>query len=119
MSKQKVMQLVEQWEAIPLCPEELWWLRTPRPQAEIQKDGSVKTIAGDDVTDHYQKGAQKVLDTIQDIWCTEVIFRSNSPSCGCGKIFDGAFSETLIDGDGICTKLLKENGITVLTENDL
>jgi uncharacterized protein YbbK (DUF523 family) len=40
---------------------------TPRPKAEIQKDGSVKTITGDDVTDQYQKGAQKVLEVLQDI----------------------------------------------------
>jgi len=45
--------------------------------------------------------------------------KQRSPSCGCGQIYDGTFSGTIIKGDGVTTKLLKENGIKVLTEDDL
>jgi len=114
-----VIQLVQQGEALPLCPEELWGLSTPRDEAEIQKDGCVKTITGLDVTKQYRLGAQKVLDVAKNMWCTEVIFRQKSPSCGCGEIFDGTFTEKLVHGDGICTQLLKENGVKVITEKDL
>ncbi|MCX6823105.1 MAG: DUF523 domain-containing protein [candidate division SR1 bacterium] len=116
---QQILQLVENQEAIPLCPEELGGLTTPREQAEIQQDGSVKTINGNDVTEKYLAGAQKVLELAKLMGCREVIFKSKSPSCGCGKIFDGTFSETLIAGDGICTKLLKDNHIKVITEENL
>jgi len=116
---QQIIQLVKNQEAIPLCPEELWWLSTPRQQAEIQPDGRVKTINGDDITEEYIAGAQKVLELAKLMWCREVIFKSKSPSCGCGKIFDGTFSDTLVAGDGICTKLLKDNHIKVITEADL
>lgn len=115
----KVIQLVEDGEAIPLCPEQLWGLPTPRAQAEIQKDGRVRDINGNDVTEKYLVGAERLLELAKLAWCREVIFRSKSPACGCGKIFDGNFTDTLIDGDGVCTKLLKEHHITVITENDL
>ena len=39
--------------------------------------------------------------------------------CGCGKIYNGNFSDTLIEGDGVTAILLKKNGIRVLTEEDL
>ncbi len=116
---EQIIQLVKDQEAIPLCPEELWWLSTPREQAEIQQNGRVKTINGDDITEKYLTGAQKVLELVKLIWCSEVIFKSKSPSCGCGKTYDGTFSDILVDGDGICTKLLKDNNIKVITENDL
>lgn len=51
--------------------------------------------------------------------CKEAILKSKSPSCGCGKIYDGTFSKKLIKGDGITTRLLKENGILVKTEEQI
>ena len=47
------------------------------------------------------------------------ILKQRSPSCGCGQIYDGTFSRTIIVGDGVTAKLLKENGIEVLSEDDL
>ncbi len=72
-----------------------------------------------DVTAQFERGALEVLRVAKQINCTEAILKANSPSCGSGKIYDGTFSGKLIDGDGVTTKLLKQNGIKVITENDL
>jgi len=42
---------------------------------------------------------------------------SRAPQCN-GQIYDGTFSQTLIDGDGVTTTLLKRNGIKVVNEED-
>lgn len=91
---------------------------TPRQPVE-QKDGRIITKDGNDLTDIYRDGANKVLELAQLHGVTSVILKQGSPSCGCGKIYDGTFSGTMIIGDGITTKLLKEHGIEVLTEDDL
>jgi uncharacterized protein YbbK (DUF523 family) len=114
---QKVMELVKQGKAIPICPEQLGGLSTPRTPAE-QKGNKVITKDGEDVTKQFNKGAQETLKIARLKSCTEAILKSNSPSCGCGKIYDGTFSGRLVDGDGITTKLLKKNKIKVITENE-
>ena len=50
--------------------------------------------------------------------CDTAILKSKSPACGKGKIYDGTFSGTLIDGNGITTDLLIKNGIKVYTEEE-
>ncbi|GAH68571.1 unnamed protein product, partial [marine sediment metagenome] len=49
----------------------------------------------------------------------EFIAKSNSPSCGCGSIYDGSFSKRLIKGNGVTVALFKRNGIKVIAENDI
>jgi uncharacterized protein YbbK (DUF523 family) len=115
---QKVIELVKQGRAIPVCPEHLGGLPTPREPAE-QKNGKIFTISGKDVTSQFAKGAQETLRIAKLAKCDKAIFKSKSPSCGSGKVFDGTFSGRLVDGDGITTKILKENGIKVVTENDI
>jgi uncharacterized protein YbbK (DUF523 family) len=115
---QKIIQLVEEWEAIPVCPEVLWWLSTPREIAERIGE-KVMTVSGKDITDSFVLWAKKALKIAQDNTCNEAILKFRSSSCGVGKIYDGNFTHTLIDGDWVFTELLKENGITVITENDL
>lgn len=44
--------------------------------------------------------------------------KSQSPSCGLARVYDGSFTGTLTSGDGIAASLLKDNGITVITEED-
>lgn len=114
----KVMKLVAEGEAIPVCPEQLGGLTTPRAQSEI-KNGKVFTISGNDVTPQCMKGAKDALKIAKLANCKEAILKSNSPSCGVGKIYDGTFSGKLISGDGIFTKLLKKNGIKVKTEKEI
>ncbi|MYG00326.1 DUF523 domain-containing protein [Candidatus Poribacteria bacterium] len=111
-------------ELIPVCPEEAGGLPTPRPAVEIVGgdgndvlDGKAKvmTADGQDKTEQFLKGAQHALELAQSQGATSVIFKSRSPSCGCGKIYDGSFSGTLITGDGVTAALLKRHGIKVIS----
>ncbi len=102
----------------PVCPEVLGGLPTPRVPAEIAGD-KVINRNGKDVTYEYKKGAEIALETALKNNCKIALMKAKSPSCGSGKIYDGRFTKTLVGGDGITTKLLKENGIQVYTENQI
>ncbi len=114
----KVVELVKAGKAIPVCPELLAGLPTPRPAAEV-KDGRVITASSEDMTDIFQKGAEATLALCQLYGCTQAILKTKSPSCGIGQVFDGSFNGLLVDGDGITAKLLKAHGIEVISEGDL
>lgn len=115
---EKVINLAAKETLIPICPEQLGGLTTPRKPAE-QKNGQVITKNGDDVTTNFENGAKQVLELAKLYNIKSAILKQRSPSCGCGQIYDGTFSGAIIEGDGITTKFLKENGIEVLTEDDL
>jgi len=100
---------------VPVCPEVLGGLPTPRPPAERQGD-RVVTESGADVTDAYRKGAQLALEAARREGCTVAILKKNSPSCGCGTIYDGQFTHTVIPGDGVTAELLTAHGIAVYNE---
>jgi uncharacterized protein YbbK (DUF523 family) len=106
----------------PVCPEVYGGLSVPRVPAEIVGgDGNdvldgkaqVMNLAGKDVTAEFLKGAQAVLAIAQAVGATEALLIEKSPSCGCGRIFDGTFQEKFKPGDGVCAALLKRNGIKV------
>ena len=105
-------------EAVPVCPEVMGGLPTPRIPAEI-RDGRVVTRDGRDVTEPFQKGAQEALLIARENQCSLAILKERSPSCGSSFIYDGSFTDTRIKGDGITARLLKQAGIRVLGENDL
>lgn len=109
----EVMELVRSGKAIPLCPEQLGGLTTPRPPCEI-RDGRAVDSTGTDRTEAYQRGAQAVLAAAQAYGATQALLQNRSPSCGTGWIYDGTFSKTLVQGDGITARLLAENGIQVI-----
>lgn len=114
---EKVFELVKQGKAIPVCPEQLGGLMTPRNPAEI-KDGKVITSDNIDVTAEYKKGAEEVLNFAKKVGATKAILQARSPSCGCGKIYNGNFDKTLIDGNGITADLLIKNGIEVISSEE-
>jgi uncharacterized protein YbbK (DUF523 family) len=114
----KVLELASKETLIPVCPEQLGGLSTPRVGAE-QKYGKVITKEGDDVTKNFELGAKQAVELAKIFKCKTAILKQRSPSCGCGQIYDGTFSGTVIEGDGITTKLLKAEGIEVLSEDDL
>ncbi|HNW83689.1 MAG TPA: DUF523 domain-containing protein [bacterium] len=113
----RIIEMVKAGKAIPVCPEQLGGLPTPRDPSEIA-NGRVISKKGTDVTAQFDKGAQIVLRLAKLFECKEAILKSRSPSCGSGKIYDGTFSGNLVSGDGITARLLKDNGITVHTEED-
>ncbi len=103
---------------IPICPEQMGGLPTPRVPAEIVGDAIINK-EGVDVTYQYMTGAKTALTYAQLNNVQYALLKAKSPSCGKGKIYDGTFSGTLIDGSGITARLLEENGIKVYTENDI
>ena len=74
---------------------------------------------GRDVTENYNRGAQKALEIARENACTVAILKEKSPSCGSGLIHNGSFDGGLVEGDGITTQLLKQNGIRVLGESEI
>jgi uncharacterized protein YbbK (DUF523 family) len=113
----KIIQLSSREVLIPICPEQLGGLPTPRERAEIQGQ-KVITENGNDVTEQFEKGAKMVLEIVKILKIKSVILKLNSPSCGCDKIYDGTFSGSLIKGYGITAKLLLENNIKLQSEED-
>jgi uncharacterized protein YbbK (DUF523 family) len=111
----KVVGMVRKGEAIPVCPEQLGGLTTPRPATELINDHAF-TCDGRDVTKALAKGAEEALKIAKLAGCTEAILKARSPSCGSGEIYDGSFSGKPVKGDGITAALLKKNGIMVCTE---
>lgn len=105
-------------EAVPVCPEVMGGLPTPRACAEI-RDGRVVTKDGADVTAQFQKGAEKALRMARENHCRSAILKERSPSCGSGAVYDGTFTGTLKQGNGITARLLEQAGIRVLGENDI
>jgi uncharacterized protein YbbK (DUF523 family) len=108
---------------LPICPEVMGGLSIPRVPAEIVGGtgedvlcGKAKVINMDgvDVTEQFIRGANEALRIAKTVGASEVMLTENSPSCGCGKIFDGTFSEKFKDGDGVCCALLKRNGLAVI-----
>ena len=109
----EAVELVRAGKAIPVCPEQLGGLPTPRPPCEI-RSGRVIDTSGADRTEIFHRGAQAVLTLAQTYGATQALLQNRSPSCGTGWIYDGTFSKTLTAGDGITARLLKENGIQVI-----
>ena len=110
--------LMEQYHLIPICPEQLGGLPTPREPAERRAD-AVITSAGADVTAQFLRGAEQVLHLARLYGCKAAVLKERSPSCGSGEIYDGTFSGRLTTGDGVTAALLRANGIAVYGESDL
>lgn len=104
--------LAERFELIPVCPEQLGGLPTPRVPAERVGD-RVLTRDGADVTDAYRLGAEKTLETALANGVKRAALQERSPSCGCGTVYDGTFSGTLTAGRGVTAALLEKNGVEV------
>lgn len=115
---EKIIELIKEKDVILICPEQLGGLKTPRTPAEI-KNNKVINKEGIDVTEEYQTGAQEVLKIAQKFNIKTAILKSKSPSCGKGKIYDGTFSNKLIEGNGITAELLKKHGIKVISSDDV
>ena len=110
----KVDELLSVYNVIPICPEIMGGLSTPRKPAEI-KDNKVITIDGKDVTENFIKGANEVLYLVKKYNIKKAILKSKSPSCGYNNIYDGTFTNTLINKNGILTELLIENDIEIIS----
>ncbi|MCR8843499.1 DUF523 domain-containing protein [Paenibacillus sp. SC116] len=123
----KLKQLVDNKQAITVCPELMGGLPTPREPAEIiEGDGYdvlngaaiIKDRSGVDVTAAYMEGAVRTLELAQQLQATLVVLKENSPSCGSSHIYNGKFVGEKIAGNGITAALLKKHGFNVISEDD-
>lgn len=112
----QLARLMDRYHLIPVCPEQLGGLSTPRTPAERLGD-RVLTAEGRDVTAAYAAGAEEALRLAKLYGCRKALLKERSPSCGHGRIYDGSFSRTLTDGSGVTAQLLTENGIQVYGES--
>ncbi len=115
---ENVVSFLKDKEYVKVCPECLGGLKIPRIPSEIV-DNKVINQEGIDVTKEYNLGALKTLQIAKNNSCNCAILKSRSPSCGIGKIYDGTFSKIIKSGDGITTKILKDNGIEVISDEEI
>ena len=103
---------------IPVCPEVMGGLKTPRPCSEICGERVINE-KGEDVTENFEDGARKALDTAKKNNVLFAILKQGSPSCGCKQIYDGSFTGVKKPGTGVAARLLLDNGFVVFDENDI
>lgn len=119
ITNQKILDLLNNPDniIIPVCPEQLGGLSTPRSPSEIIGDKLINKD-GIDVTSNYNNGANITLEIAKINKVDYCILKQKSPSCGFGKIYDGSFSGKLIDGNGVTAKLLIDNGFKVYSDEE-
>ncbi|MDQ2180206.1 DUF523 domain-containing protein [Marinifilum sp. D714] len=115
----EIKELVLSGKAIALCPEELGGLSTPRTPCEIVKENNqLKVMTKDqvDCTAQFLLGAEKVAEIAKILDCKQAILKANSPSCGCGMIYDGSFTGNKIKGNGLTAEQLLKQGVEIKNE---
>lgn len=117
-SNEAVLRLMAEGKAIPVCPEQLGGLSTPRLPCEIVNRRVIRQD-GVDVTAEFERGARDALSLARLAGAREAILKARSPSCGAGMIYNGTFSHTVVPGDGFFASLCRAEGISLKTEEDL
>jgi uncharacterized protein YbbK (DUF523 family) len=116
LDKDIIEKLKAKHTLIPACPEQLGGLTTPRNPSERIGE-KVMMDSGEDVTEQYRRGAEQALYLARLFRCEAAILKERSPSCGCGEIYDGTFSGSLREGDGVTAELFQAAGIPVYGES--
>lgn len=113
----ELASLHEEGRALALCPEVLGGLSVLRVPCERQGE-RVFNKDGLDLTEHFLAGAQKTLELMRQHGLRLAVLKQKSPSCGNSFIYDGTFSGRIIAGQGVTAQILRQNGITVLSEDE-
>ena len=124
-----VEALAEHYRLVPVCPEVLGGLPTPRAAAELTGgDGGdvlagaggarVVNIAGEDVTAAYRRGAEAAVLVALAVGARRAVLKARSPSCGSAAVYDGTFSRRLVPGRGVTAAALAAAGLAVGSEED-
>ena len=124
--------ILKEWEqagrVIPVCPEILGGLSVPRAPAEIQggegKDvlagnARVMNINGQEVTQAFLSGAREALQLAEENGIAYALLKACSPSCGNKIIYDGSFTGSLFEGQGVTAALIEQSGIQVFNEKEI
>ena len=114
-----VLALRDAHRVVPVCPESAGGLPTPRPAAELQSDGRVRTADGADVTEWFDRGAAHAVRLAEAVGATRAVLKARSPSCGCHEIYDGSFTRVRVPGEGVTAAALRRAGLDVQSEEDL
>ncbi len=114
----QIEELKKYAKLIPFCPEVAGKLPTPRTPSEI-KGPMVISSDNKDRTMNFFLGATLAEELIINENIKYVLSKEKSPSCGVKKIYDGTFSHTLIDGEGITTRLLREHQVKIFSEEEI
>lgn len=115
---EKLARFLEGREVVEACPEVLAGLGTPRTPIEI-RDGVVVSRDGIVVDSAVRGAVAEILHQIkdQDIECA--ILKSRSPTCGVHQVYDGTFSDVLVDGAGVLAQALMDAGYRVIDVEDI
>lgn len=105
-------------QVVPVCPEELGGLPTPRLPSELVS-GVVTAKDGTSVDAEFRLGAEKALAIAREQNVDCAVLQSRSPSCGVNEVYDGTFSGKRVPGMGVFARLLRENGFQVIDIEDL
>lgn len=116
-ASEQMLALRNRHELIPVCPEQLGGLPTPRPPCEL-RDGRIISQDGADRTAEFERGAEQALRIFQLTGCQAAVLKARSPSCGKGPVYDGTFSGRLKEGEGVFAKSLKDLGIPLFDESE-
>ena len=120
---EEVVEFCKPHKYVTVCPESAGKLPAPRPPAE-KVGGRIVDKEGKDLTDAFLRGAEISLKSSMKMARLSgeeiegAILKANSPSCGVGQIYDGTFSGTLTEGDGVFAGMLKRLGIEIITEKE-
>ncbi len=112
-----VQVLAARYELVPVCPECMGGLSTPRPPSERVGD-RVVNVLGEDVTEAYRKGAAEVVAIAEAEAPCFALLKARSPACGRGEIYDGTFTKKLCQGNGVAAEMLLHAGVDVYTEEE-
>lgn len=114
---EKLIELSDRHTLIPVCPEQMGGLPTPRNPSERVGD-QVLSSTGDNVTEQFRKGAETALYLANLFHCDFAVFKAYSPACGKGVIYDGSFSGKRKSGNGVAAECLIRSGIPVYTDEE-
>ena len=110
--------LGERFELVPVCPERLGGLTSPREPAERVGE-RVLSRTGEDWTVAFYLGAERTLEIARREGISQAVLKERSPSCGCGAVYDGTFTGTVVPGDGVAAELLKRHGVHIRGESQI
>ncbi len=111
-----VEALKARYDLVPVCPECFGGLPIPHEPSERVGD-KVLSKSGEDVTEPFRRGAEKTLAAAIQQGVTRAVLKERSPSCGCGSIYDGTFTGTVVPGNGVAAELLLSHGVVIYGES--
>ena len=111
----RLNELLAACEVIPVCPEQLGGLPTPRTPSERVGE-KVLARDGTDVTCAFARGAAEALRLAQLTGARLALLKARSPSCGSGEIYDGSFTGRTVPGNGVAAQALVDAGIEIFNE---